>query len=102
MKILSVVALLVVLASCQTQTNQAADAAFKKNCETVRAHLKGWKSENVDYSIYSSNFVMRNTSMGKDSVSLDEMKASDKNILAALDFSIEVDSVVLLPGVNSR
>jgi len=44
---------------------------------------------------------MRDTGFGsKDSLSLDEMIAFDKEMLEAYDFKILTDPIVLLPGVN--
>ena len=97
-----IVAVCLLLAGCQPQANNASNAAFKKNSEIVKSYLKGFQSENVDYSIYADNFLMRDTGFGsKDTVTMDQMKASDKGLWAAYDFKLLGDSVVLLPGVSS-
>lgn len=100
MKTFLVLVLCLLLVGCQ---QNASNEAFKKNSETIRAYLKSWESEKIDYSIFAADFVQRNTSMGKDTIRLEEMKANDKALMDAYDFKlIGGDSVVLLPGVNTN
>jgi len=88
--------------ACQPKVDNSAKEAFEKNSETVKANLKGFESENVDYSQYADNFVFMDTSFGsKDSLSLDDVKESDKNMWQRYDFKILTDPLVLLPGVNT-
>ena len=105
MKHLFTLALLaLLLMSCQAENpeEKAAREAFEANSKTVMANLEGWQKENLDYSMYSADFVMRDTGFGseKDSISLDEMKMYDKQMWEAFDFKLLTDPPVLLPGVN--
>lgn len=93
------------LLSCQAenQEEKAAKEAFETNSKTVLANLQGWQNENLDYSMYSTDFVLFDTGFGveKDSMNLEEMKASDKLIWDAFDFKLLSDPPVFLPGVNA-
>jgi hypothetical protein len=86
--------------------NQAmnVDNLFQKNSETVMANLNGWQNENLDYSMYSKDFVMLDTGFGaeKDSISLNEMMENDKMLWKKYDFKLLSNPPVLLPGVNSE
>jgi len=74
---------------------------FLKNSETALANIQNWETETPDYSQYADDFVMASTAFGgRDSISLDDMKASDKEFLTMYDFKIASDSIVLLPGVD--
>lgn len=98
----TIIVLLLLLAACQPSGNSAADQAFEKNAATIKTYLKAFQDENIDYSIFSDDFVSLPTGFGtKDTLTLDEMKASDKNLLANYNFRLEgFDSLNLLPGVN--
>lgn len=100
--IYSALAVCLLLAACQPQPDNSGDEAFAKNSETVKAYLKAFQAENVDYSIYADDFVSAGTSFGaKDSLSLDEMKEGDRDLWAAFDLKLlDGDNVNLLPGVN--
>jgi len=103
MKRLSIPLLLsILLMSCTEKKDNSAEMAFQKNSETVLANLKGWQNENLDYSVYADDFAMIETGFNsaKDSVGLEEMKASDKELWKAYDFKLLTDPVNLLPGVN--
>lgn len=104
----SLMILAVVFAGCKTETEEmgakaSADAAFAKNSETVMANLMGWQDENLDYSMYADDFVMRETSFSakKDSIGLKEMMAMDAQMWARYDFKLLTNPPVLLPGVNT-
>lgn len=88
--------------SCKEKTDTSAQEAFVKNSETVLANLEGWQNEDLDYSMYSKDFIMLETGFGteKDSLTLDEMKANDKELWEAYDFKM-LSTPELLPGVNS-
>lgn len=90
------------LVSCTTPVDNSANDAFEKNAKTVLANLEGWQNENTDYSMYADDFVMLETNVGveKDSMTLSEMKESDKNIWAVYDFKM-LNEPQLLPGVNA-
>lgn len=101
-KLPSCVALIVLFTACQPSDNSG-DEAFKKNSATVMAYLKAFQAENVDYSVFSKDFISRDTGFGsKDTVTLEQMTAGDKNLFATYDLKIVgFDSLVLLPGVNN-
>lgn len=94
--------LLLVLAACQ-QASNSANEAFEKNAATAKAYLKSFQDENTDYSLFSSDFTSRDTGVGPEKLlTLDEIKASDRDIWAAYDFRlIGFDTLRLLPGVNN-
>lgn len=93
-----------VLVACQTQPapDHSADEAFNKNAATAMAVLKGFQAENVDYSVYSSEFTTRDTGFGPEKeYTLNQMIENDKNLWAGYDFKlIGIDTLVLLPGVD--
>jgi len=87
--------------ACQPKADNSAKEKFEKNAQTVMANIKGFENENVDYSAYADNFVMAGTGFGsKDSLSLDEVMKSDKELWEHYDFKMLTDPLVLLPGVN--
>ncbi len=94
------------LLSCQAENpeEKAAKEAFESNSKTVMANLEGWQNENLDYSMYSPDFVMLDTGFGveKDSMNLEEIKMYDKQMWEAFDFKLLTDPLVLLPGVNAE
>ncbi len=98
--------LAIVLIGCKAETeskaDSSADTAFEQNSKTVLANLNGFQNENTDYSMYAKDFRMLETAFGaqKDSLSLDEMMASDKAMWEMFDFKMLTDPPVLLPGVN--
>ena len=87
---------------CQTTTDNAVNAIFDANSKTVLANLEGFENENLDYSMYADDFVMRETVFGaeKDSLTLKEMMANDKGMWGRFNFKILTKPTVLLPGVN--
>lgn len=97
----SLLVLSLVVVACQPKVDNSAKEKFEKNSQTVMANLKGFEGENVDYSAYSDNFVMPGTGFGsKDSISLNDVKAMDKEMWEHYDFKILTDPLVLLPGVD--
>jgi hypothetical protein len=108
--IYSIICLSILFIGCKSETAPDAKAEvdvaaiFAKNSQTVLDNLSGWQNENLDYSMYADDFVMADTGFGvkKDSLSLDEMKASDKRAWEAFDFKMVTDPPVLLPGVNAE
>jgi hypothetical protein len=101
--LISIFCLSLVLVSCQPKPDNSAQEAFEKNSQTVLANLEGWQNENLDYSQYAENFVMRDTGFGvdNDSISLQEMIENDKMMWKNYDFKL-MNSPVLLPGVNTE
>jgi hypothetical protein len=89
--------------ACQPKADNSAQEAFEKNSKTVLANLEGWQNENLDYSVYSKDFAMLETGYGapKDSLTLDEMMANDKQMWATFNFKLLTSPPVLLPGVNA-
>ncbi len=79
--LISIFCLLLVLVSCQPKPDNSAQEAFDKNSQTVLANLEGWQNENLDYSQYAENFIMRDTGFGvaNDSISLQEMMEQRQN-----------------------
>ena len=99
--IYSILCLSILLVGCQPAPDNSANEAFEKNSQTVLAILEGFQNENLDYSQYADDFVMRDTGFGsKDSLSLEEVKKNDKGLWMAYDLKILADPIVLLPGVN--
>lgn len=96
----------IVIIGCQarveTEPNET-EEAFIRNAEVVKSDIEGWESEQVDYSIYSDNYMTMSTVFGapKDTTTLEEMKAQDAQFLALFDFEL-VSDLVLLPGVNGE
>ena len=86
--------------ACQPKVDNSASEAFEKNSQTVLANLEGFQNENLDYSEYAADFVMRETGFeSKDSISLDDMIKNDKELWNRYDFKM-LNEPVLLPGVN--
>ena len=100
--LISIFCLLLVLASCQPKPDNSAQESFDKNSQTVLANLEGWQNENLDYSQYAENFIMRDTGFGvaNDSISLHDMMEHDKVMWNDYDFKL-TNPPVLLPGVNT-
>jgi len=89
---------------CQPKVDNSANESFEKNSKTVLAVLEGFQNENLDYkAYYASDYVSLNTGFGadKDSLSLDESMANDKQFMAMFDFKLLNDPINLLPGVNA-
>lgn len=96
-----IVCLSLLFIACQPKVDNAADELFNKNSETVLANVKGFEDENQDYSLYADNAILLDTGVGaKDSLSLDDVKKSDKMLWETYDFKMITDPLVLLPGVN--
>jgi hypothetical protein len=101
---LAIIGLIFSACQMENQEDKTANEAFERNSKTVLANLEGWQNENLDYSMYAPDFVMLETAFGseKDSVNLEEMKMSDKQIWATYDFRLLTDPPALLPGVNAE
>lgn len=87
---------------CKTEVDNSVQVAFENNSKTALANLQGFESENVDYSMYAEDAILRQVVFGaeKDSMSLSEMKQSDKEMWARYDVKILTNPIVLLPGVH--
>lgn len=92
----------VLFIGCKTEIDNSVQEAFESNSKTALANLEGFENENVDYSMYADAAVLRQVVFGaeKDSMSLDEMKQSDKEMWGRYDLKILTKPIVLLPGVN--
>jgi len=101
--ICAILFLSILFVGCQPKPDNSANEAFEKNSKTVLANIEGWQNENTDYSAYAKDFAMRETGFGaaKDSLNLEEMKASDKQMWAMFNFKLLNAPPVLLPGVNA-
>ena len=101
--IYAILFLSILFVGCQPKPDNSANEAFEKNSKTVLANIEGWQNENIDYSAYAKDFAMRETGFGaaKDSLNLEEMKASDKQMWATFNFKLLNAPPVLLPGVNA-
>jgi len=100
--ICSILFLSILFIGCQPKTDNSASETFEKNSKTVLTNLEGFQNENLDYSQYAKDFVMRDTGFGsKDSLSLDDMMKMDKTLWEHYDFKCLTDPVNLLPGVNA-
>lgn len=99
---LFIICLVLCFLACQEKPDNTAQLKFEENSKTVMAMLEAWQNETIDYSHYSDNVVIRETSFGaeQDSFGLTAMKENDKRSLAMMDFKLLGDPV-LLPGVNS-
>lgn len=92
----------VLFVGCQPAPDNSVQEAFENNSKTALANLEGFESENVDYSMYAKDAILRQVVFGaeKDSMSLNEMKQSDKEMWARFDLKILTKPIVMLPGVN--
>ncbi len=96
--------LTILLVGCKTEIDNSVNETFETNSKTVLANLEGWENENLDYTMYADDFVMRATSFGaeKDSLSLKEVMDNDKQTWSRYDFKLLTKPSVLLPGVNAQ
>ena len=87
--------------SCQPKVEGNVHEAFLKNSETVIAILNGFENENIDYSLYAKDYVMRDTGFGQpDSLSLENVQKNEKFLWENYDFKLVTKPLILLPGVN--
>lgn len=95
--------LVVCFIACQEKPDNSAQLKFEENSKTVMAMLKAWENETPDYSVFADDLVIKETTFGaeKDSLGLEDMKENNKMTLAALDFKL-LGEPVLLPGVNDE
>jgi len=93
---------LLIMGCAPEEKDNSAEMAFQKNSETVQANLQGWQNENLDYSMYADDFAMLETTFGaeKDSISLEEMKSTDRQMWSVYDFKLLTSPPNLLPGVD--
>ncbi|RLD28403.1 MAG: hypothetical protein DRI75_06685 [Bacteroidetes bacterium] len=102
--IYSILCLSFLFVACQPAPDNSANEAFEKNSKTVLSLLEGFQNESHDYDIlYSKDVVVADNGFGstRDSLNLDDIKASDKMNWDALDFKLLTDPD-LLPGVNAE
>ena len=98
---ISLLILAIIVFGCQEKVDNSAQEAFEKNSKTILANLKQWQNENVDYSLYSKDFIALETGVGakKDSLTLDDIMENDKNLFKYYDFKM-LNEPNLLPGVD--
>ena len=98
--IYSTLCLSILLVGCQPAPDNSANEAFEKNSETVLSVLDGFQNETLDYSaLYATDLIWQGSTFGsEDSLSLEEMIASNKSLWETYD--LELDNAVILPGVN--
>lgn len=101
--IYAILFLSILFVGCQPKPDNSANEAFERNSKTVLANLEGWQNENLDYTMYATDFAMLETAFGadKDSINLDEMIVNDKQMWETFDFKLLTSPPVLLPGVNA-
>jgi len=94
--------LAVLFVGCKTEVDNSVQEAFENNSKTALANLEEFESENVDYSVYADDAILRQVVFGaeKDSMSVKEMMKSDKALWDRFDLKILTNPIVLLPGVN--
>jgi hypothetical protein len=103
--IYSILCLSLLFIGCKPMEDNSANEAFEANSKTVLTVLEGFQNENLNHQdYYAIDFVSLDTGFGaeKDSISLDETIANDKQFMAMFDFKLLNDPVVLLPGVNAE
>ena len=98
---LSLLIFSIIVFGCQEKVDNSAQEAFDKNSKTILANLEQWQNENVDYSVYSKDFIALETGVGaeKDSLTLDDIMENDKNLFKYYDFKM-LNEPNLLPGVD--
>ena len=80
-----------------------ADALFNQNCETARALIRDFDSEDIAAirSHFADSAVWRPTNFGQlDTVSLEDKVAGWTAAFATYDFDLVTKDLQLLPGVN--
>ena len=98
-----VLGIALLLAACQQPSKSASNEAFEKNSATLAAYLKSFQDKKPDYSGFADNYWALNTLFGvkSDTVTLEQMKESDRKFLEMFDLKLAGDSIVFLPGVSS-
>ena len=86
-----------------TIINSEADTKFKANSETVLSYFDDWINEDLDYDkYYAENAFVNGTTYGsKDTLTVEDRKASHKKMWEKYDFTYS-KPLVLLPGVDSK
>ena len=101
-KAIGILAIGLTAVACQApQEDNAIQATFDANCETVRSALDNFQNEVATFDEYSADFVGSQTSFNPtgDSTSLDELKESRPGWWAMFDAELKTE-LRLLPGVN--
>lgn len=109
-KLLFISAVLVLIIGCNTanedpeaEARASAEAAFQKNSKTILSLLESWQTENVDYAIYSDDFLSFDTGFNAEKYewTKSEMMASNKEMFEIFDFKM-LSAPNLLPGVDEE
>ena len=89
----------ILLVACKPNSN--VNEKFEKNSNTVLSYLNGYKNENIDYSMFSKDFIALSTAFGSaDSLTLEEFKAQEEAMLKRFNFKLLDENPVFLPGVD--
>jgi len=104
-KILAITALSALAVGCMPAENETSEvqAMYEANCATVTTALENFQNETGDYSLYNQeSFWARPTRFNPaegDSISLEEMKESNMNGWAMMDYEL-VSDLKFLSGVD--
>ena len=105
-KILAITALSVLAVGCMPAENETSEvqAMYEANCATVTTALENFQNETADYSMYNQDsFWARPTRFNPtkgDSVTLDELKESNIEGWAMMDYEL-VSDLKFLSGVDA-
>ena len=105
-KILAITALSVLAVGCMPAENETSEvqAMYEANCATVTTALENFQNETADYSMYNQeSFWARPTRFNPtkgDSVTLDELKESNIEGWAMMDYEL-VSDLKFLSGVDA-
>ena len=105
-KILSITALSALAVGCMPAENETSEvqAMYEANCATVTTALENFQNETADYSMYNQeSFWARPTRFNPtkgDSVTLDELKESNIEGWAMMDYEL-VSDLKFLSGVDA-
>jgi hypothetical protein len=105
-KILAITALSALAVGCMPAENETSEvqAMYEANCATVTTALENFQNETADYSMYNQeSFWARPTRFNPtkgDSVTLDELKESNIEGWAMMDYEL-VSDLKFLSGVDA-
>ena len=105
-KILAITALSALAVGCMPAENETSEvqAMYEANCATVTTALENFQNETADYSMYNQeSFWARPTRFNPtkgDSVTLDELKESNIEGWAIMDYEL-VSDLKFLSGVDA-
>ena len=62
--------LAVLFVGCKTEVDNSVQEAFENNSKTALANLEEFESENVDYSVYADDAILRQVVFGAEKDSM--------------------------------